>query len=53
MLATQGNLNNDIGLPLMLLRLSGNHRAAVIEMGMNHPGEIGYLTRLAGPPWRW
>ena len=48
-LATQGNLNNDIGLPLMLLRLSGNHRAAVIEMGMNHPGEIGYLTRLAAP----
>ena len=33
----------------MLLRLSGNHRAAVIEMGMNHPGEIGYLTRLAQP----
>ena len=48
-LATRGNLNNDIGLPLMLLRLSGNHRAAVIEMGMNHPGEIGYLTRLAAP----
>lgn len=48
-LATQGNLNNDIGLPLMLLRLSGNHRAAVIEMGMNHPGEIGHLTRLAAP----
>jgi hypothetical protein len=48
-LATRGNLNNDIGLPLMLLRLSGNHRAAVIEMGMNHPGEIGYLTRLARP----
>ncbi len=48
-LATRGNLNNDIGLPLMLLRLSGNHRAAVIEMGMNHPGEIGYLTHLARP----
>jgi len=48
-LATVGNLNNDIGLPLMLLRMSGNHRAAVIEMGMNHPGEIGYLTRLARP----
>ena len=48
-LATKGNLNNDIGLPLMLLRMSGNHRAAVIEMGMNHPGEIAYLTRLARP----
>ncbi|MDD3353099.1 UDP-N-acetylmuramoyl-tripeptide--D-alanyl-D-alanine ligase [Zoogloea sp.] len=48
-LATRGNLNNDIGMPLMLLRMSGNHRAAVIEMGMNHPGEIGYLTRLAQP----
>ena len=48
-LATKGNLNNDIGLPLMLLRMSGNHRAAVIEMGMNRPGEIGYLTQLARP----
>jgi len=48
-LATQGNLNNDIGMPLTLLKLNSNHRAAVIEMGMNHPGEIAYLTRLARP----
>ena len=48
-LATQGNLNNDIGVPLMLLRLRARHRFAVIEMGMNHLGEIDYLTRLATP----
>ena len=48
-LATQGNLNNDIGVPLMLLRLRATHRYAVIEMGMNHLGEIDYLTRLATP----
>ena len=48
-LATQGNLNNDIGLPLTLLKLNANHRAAIIEMGMNHPGEIAYLTRIARP----
>jgi len=48
-LATQGNLNNDIGMPLMLLRLHERHRYAVIEMGMNHLGEIDYLTRLATP----
>ncbi|MDN0075030.1 UDP-N-acetylmuramoyl-tripeptide--D-alanyl-D-alanine ligase [Crenobacter sp. SG2303] len=48
-LATAGNFNNDIGLPLTLLRLTGQHRYAVIEMGMNHPGEIAYLTRLARP----
>ncbi len=48
-LATSGNLNNDIGVPTMLLRLDARHRAAVIEMGMNHPGEIGYLTQLAMP----
>lgn len=48
-LATQGNLNNDIGVPLMLLRLRATHRYAVIEMGMNHLGEIDYLTHLAAP----
>ncbi len=48
-LATTGNLNNDIGLPLTLLRLRASHRAAVIEMGMNHVSEIDYLTRLAAP----
>jgi UDP-N-acetylmuramoyl-tripeptide--D-alanyl-D-alanine ligase len=48
-LATSGNLNNAIGVPLMLLRLRATHRFAVIEMGMNHLGEIRYLTQLARP----
>ncbi|MDA8382515.1 MAG: UDP-N-acetylmuramoyl-tripeptide--D-alanyl-D-alanine ligase [Betaproteobacteria bacterium] len=48
-LATTGNLNNDIGMPLTLLGLGTHHRFAVIEMGMNHPGELAYLTRLAQP----
>jgi len=48
-LATRGNLNNDIGVPLMLLELRPEHRYAVIEMGMNHPGEIRYLAQLAAP----
>lgn len=48
-LTTAGNFNNDIGMPLTLLRLRPAHRCAVIEMGMNHLGEIDYLTRLARP----
>jgi len=48
-LATEGNLNNDIGMPLTLLKLREHHRFAVIEMGMNHEGEIDYLTRIAQP----
>ncbi|WP_147074824.1 UDP-N-acetylmuramoyl-tripeptide--D-alanyl-D-alanine ligase [Sulfuriferula plumbiphila] len=48
-LATRGNLNNDIGMPLTLLGLRPEHVYGVIEMGMNHSGEIDYLTRLASP----
>ena len=48
-LATHGNLNNEIGVPLMLARITDEHRFAVIEMGANHPGEIAYLTGLARP----
>lgn len=48
-LATQGNLNNDIGVPLTLLRLRAKHHLAVIELGMNHPGEIAYLAALTKP----
>jgi len=48
-LATRGNLNNDIGLPLTLLGLAAGQRAAVIEMGMNQPGEIAYLTQIGAP----
>ncbi len=47
--ATQGNLNNDIGVPLTLLALRPHHRISVVELGMNHPGEIAYLARLVQP----
>ena len=46
---TEGNLNNDIGLPLTLLRLRAQHRIGVVELGMNHRGEIAYLSGIARP----
>jgi UDP-N-acetylmuramoyl-tripeptide--D-alanyl-D-alanine ligase len=48
-LFTEGNLNNDIGVPLTLLRMREQHVYAVVELGMNHSGEISYLSRLAKP----
>ncbi len=48
-LATQGNFNNAIGVPHTLLRLRSGHRLAVVELGMNHPGEIAYLADLVRP----
>jgi UDP-N-acetylmuramoyl-tripeptide--D-alanyl-D-alanine ligase len=48
-LATKGNLNNEIGVPQTLFRFNEKHRAAVIELGMNHPGEIAQLTAIALP----
>jgi UDP-N-acetylmuramoyl-tripeptide--D-alanyl-D-alanine ligase len=48
-LATAGNLNNDIGVPLTLLRLRREHRCCAIELGMNHPGEIAALAGMAAP----
>ncbi len=48
-LATKGNLNNDIGMPMTLLKMHKEHAFAVIEMGMSHEGEIRYLTNIAQP----
>lgn len=48
-MATRGNLNNDIGVPLTVFRINASYKAAVIELGMNHPGEIAAITAIAQP----
>src|SRR6185369_5866526 len=50
-LKSAGNLNNAFGVPLQLLRIEPEHEVAVIEMGMNHTGEIAALARIAEPNW--
>jgi UDP-N-acetylmuramoyl-tripeptide--D-alanyl-D-alanine ligase len=50
-LRSQGNLNNEFGLPLQLLKLEPEHEIAVVEMGMSHLGEIAALARIAHPDW--
>ncbi len=48
-LKTEGNLNNQWGLPLTLLKLNPEHEAAVVELGINHPGEMEWLSEMARP----
>ena len=50
-LATEGNLNNQIGVPLTLLKLKPHHQIGIIEMGANHPGEIAQLSEITKPNW--
>ena len=50
-LATEGNLNNHIGVPLTLLKLKSHHEIGIIEMGANHSGEIAALSEIAKPNW--